>query len=226
LHSERHGPTHLTISPRLRYLERIRRPYVVQVRWRDALSDEQMQKFVADAATFITHARVGDELTVREQGHSGPELGGVRVVAPWSGAHVSLVIGLPSGFVDEAPRVRKLMGRAYQQFMPRSFNLIVICSMHQEDVSDFQNALLGSHIERWDEEPLPGQRIAHGRAPDGFWHGGLHAESAVAGWFSFRPEDENIRVRLWQRSDVVIEEPMPGLLGEVFGEEGTKGLRD
>ena len=57
----------LTISPQLRYLERIRRPYVVRVRWHEDLSDEQMEQFVVRAAEFIGHARIGDELTVREE---------------------------------------------------------------------------------------------------------------------------------------------------------------
>jgi hypothetical protein len=219
LHGERQAPTHLTISPRLRYLERIARPYVVQVRWRESLDDRQMERFVAEAAGFIKIARVGDELTVRDDRAGGGELGGVRVVAPWTGSHVSLVIGLPSGFVDEAPRIRKLMDKAYQQFMPRSLNLVIICSMHQDDVIDFQNALLGSHIERWDAAPPPGQRIAHGRAADGFWHAGLHAESVVMGWFCFNPAADAIRIRLWQRRDVIIEEPMQGVLLELFKDE-------
>ena len=103
------------------------------------------------------------------------------------GSHVSLAIGLPSGFSDQTPRIHKLLNRAYQQFMPKAMNVILMCSRDPADVGDFQTALLGSHVERWDAVPPRGRRIAHGRAEDGFWYGGRFAESVVAGWFDFDP---------------------------------------
>lgn len=213
-------PRKLTISPRLRYLERIRRPYVVRVRWREGLDDEQMQRFVAEAAEFISRARVGDELTIRREvggGREGAELGGVRVVAPWSGSHVSLAIGLPDGFIDQTPRIQRLMQRGYGQFMPGALNMILVCSMNHDDVEDFQNALLGSHIERWDAVPPKGKRIAHGRDADGFWSGGRSPESVIAGWFAFAAADHEIHVRIWHRKGMVLEAPMHGLMEELFG---------
>jgi hypothetical protein len=221
VHPEGEEARQLTISPRLRYLERIRRPYIVQVRWHEDLSDAQMHRFVARAAEFIGQARVGDELTVRDDdgspGAGGRELGGVRVVAPWRGTHVSLAIGLPTRFIDKSPRIAKLLGRAYQQFMPKAMNMVIICSMSEDDVGDFQAALLGSPVERWDEAPPRGRRIAHGRAEDGFWHGGRFVESVVAGWFSFGAGDNEIHVRMWQRQEVLLEPPMQDLLGALFG---------
>ena len=62
------------MSSRLRYLERIARPYVVKVRFPDNLTDQQMQRFVVSAAEFIRQARVGDELVIRDD--DGAELGG------------------------------------------------------------------------------------------------------------------------------------------------------
>ncbi|MHC5023052.1 MAG: hypothetical protein ACYTGG_03960 [Planctomycetota bacterium] len=212
--SERPRHRRLTISSRLRVLERIGRPYVVGVRWQEGLHDERMQQFVAAAATFISRARIGDEHVVRDE--RGKELGGVRIVAPWEGTHVTLVIGLPSGFIDEAPRIRRLMARAYQQFMPRATNVILLCSGHEEDAAEVENALLGILVERWDAHPPPGRRVAHGRADDGFWHGRRRPDSLAAGWFHFDPAAETYRGRLWLRESPAPDPDLAAVLGRLF----------
>jgi hypothetical protein len=204
----------LTISSRLRSLERIKRPYVVGIRWHEDATDEHMQRLVRSATDFIGHARVGDELVVHAE--DGTEIGGVLIVAPWEGPHVTLVIGLPSGFIDEAPRMRKLMQRAYKQFMPRADNLILLCSSQSDDSDDFESALLGSHVERWDSFPPRGRRIAHGRAADGFWSGERYIESRAAGWFRLDPAADQIDARLWLREDVGVDARLRAALREVF----------
>lgn len=204
----------LTISSRLRYLERIARPYVVSIRWQRDLSDAQMQQFVTAAAAFIQEASVGDEHVVRDA--DGTELGGCRIVAPWEGTHVSLAIGLPTGFHDDSPRIQKLLRKAHAQFMPKAVNVILICSSHMEDVEDFDHALLGTHIERWDAFPPRGRRIAHGRAPDGFWYGHRYKESEAAGWFWFSPKKDTWKSRLWLRQDTHLAQPMQATLTRVF----------
>jgi hypothetical protein len=219
LETDRPGRRKLTISSRLRYLERINRPYVVGVRWREGASDEQMQRLVRSASDFILHARVGDELVVHDD--EGREIGGVLIVAPWEGPHVSLAIGLPSGFIDEAPRMRKLLRRAYRQFMPRAANVILICSSHADEHEEFENALLGSHVERWDAFPPRGRRIAHGRAADGFWQGQTCADSAVAGWFPFALEDERPRARLWFRPGALLDEDLRSTLRALFDDRAA-----
>ena len=45
---------------------------------------------ILEASPFIRQARVGDELVVK--GDNGDEIGGVLIVAPWEGAHVTLAI--------------------------------------------------------------------------------------------------------------------------------------
>jgi hypothetical protein len=214
LKTDRPGRRKLTISSRLRYLERINRPYVVGVRWKDGVTDEDMQRLVRSASEFIQHARLGDELVVKDD--HGEEIGGVLIVAPREGKHVSLVIGLPSGFIDEAPRMRKLLRRAYRQFMPRETNVILICSSHADDDEDFQNALLGSHVERWDAFPPRGRRIAHGRAADGFWQGQTYADSAVAGWFRFAPDQPRPGVRLSFRPGAEVDGALRQALEDLF----------
>ena len=214
LNTDRVVRRRLTVSSRLRYLERISRPYVVSVRFADGLTDEQMQGYVTTAAEFIGHARVGDELVIRDD--DGTEIGGCRIVAPWQGSRVTLVIGLPSGFIDETPRIRRLMRKAYQQFMPGAANVILICSSHVEDADDFGTALLGSHIERWDAHPPRGRRIAHGRDSDGFWSRQRSPESAAAGWFHFRPQASALQCRLWIRPDSALDEPLQQALVGLF----------
>ncbi|MHC4427509.1 MAG: hypothetical protein ACYS0D_02775, partial [Planctomycetota bacterium] len=66
--SVRAGRRRLNVSSRLRYLERVARPYVVSVRYRDDLDDAAMHRFVTEAAAFVSHARVGDETVIRDTG--------------------------------------------------------------------------------------------------------------------------------------------------------------
>ncbi len=218
LNTDRPVRKRLTVSSRLRYLERIARPYVVSVHLRDALDDVRMQRFVMSAADFIQRARIGDELMVR--GDDGVEIGGCRIVAPWQGERVILVLGLPTGFIDDAPRIRRLMRKAYQQFMPGAINVILICSSHVEDAEDFATALLGTHIERWDAQPPRGRRVAHGRDVDGFWHGKRSPGSLAAGWFHFKPETSALKCRLWLRRESSIDPAMKQVLVDLFNGSG------
>ena len=198
--STEHSPARmLSVSARLRYLERIERPYIVSVQWSDRLSDDQMQTFVRDAGEFILRGHVGDEHVVRDE--RGGRLGYCRIVAPWEGTHVNLTFSLPEGLGSQTIRMRRLLERAYQQFMPRGLNVILLGSSNEDDEPDFEDALLGSQIERWDLQPPRGRRIAHGRDVDGFWHGRHFEESRVAGWFRFRPDVARISPHLWFRSD-------------------------
>lgn len=205
----------ITISSRLRYLEQIARPYVVAVRWVGKLDDAEMRELVQRASEFIQQAHVGDELVVHDD--DGRELGGVLIVAPWEGTHVSLTIGLSSGFTDYSPRFLRLLRRGYKQFMPRAVNVVVIASGSVEDVDDFDMALLGSHVERWDRHPPRGRRIAHGRAADGFWAANRNLDSQAAVWVDFDMETARLRTRLWVRSPVVLEGEDVGVLTELFG---------
>jgi hypothetical protein len=216
LNSERGARRHLAVSSRLRYLERIARPYVVSIHLRGERSDAEMQHFAKSAAEFIKQARVGDELVVRDTNEE--EIGGCRIVAPWQGARVSLVFGLPSGFIEEAPRIRRLMRKAYQQFMPGSTNVILIGNSNGGDAEDVATALLGSYVERWDAYPPRGQRVAHGRGVDGFWHGRRYPESSAACWFHFLPHTGLLHTRLWIRPEANLEAPIRTLLEQLFDE--------
>ncbi len=213
IHSE---DRHITISSRLRYLERIPRPFIVQIRWPEKPSDTAMQQLVREAAEFIRHAHVGDEHRMNDD--EGNEIGGVRIVAPCPGNHVNLVIGLSSGFTDEAQRIRRLLDRAYSQFMPRALNVILIGTSHREERVDMENALLGDHIERWDTHPPKGRRIAHGRASDGFWQGRRCPDSQAALWFHCDPESPgpNLTHNIFLRPKKKIDSTLTEILNRIF----------
>lgn len=214
----------ITVSSRLRLLERVERPYIVNIRWHEGLTDAQLQHIVFQGEQFLKHARLGDEFLIRDP-KTNREIGGLQVLAPWEGTHVSLAIGLPTGFIDETPRFRKLMRRAYQQFMPRETNVILVCSSHDEDARDVETALLGSHIERWDRYPQRGKRIAHGRDSDGFWFEQRHDQSHYAGWFRFALQDDDFHSHLWLRDEADRSSAIGRQVAALFGGERSPSGR-
>jgi len=203
-----------TLSSRLRYLEGIQRPFDVKVRWPQHLSEPQMQQFVQSASEAIQRGHVGDEFIIRDE--SGRELGGVLIQAPWEGEHVRLSVGIAEGFADEAPRIGKLMKRAARQFMPGAVNVVLVCGEDASRQHDFEDALLGSHIERWDRHPPQGRRIAHGRAADGFWHEARYKDCQAAGWFLFNPASDELRCSLYVREHADMSPDLAARLNELF----------
>jgi len=219
VHVKRLGGRHprhrrLKISSRLRILERIQKPWVVKIRWHDGLDDKAMQFYVTAAASFIERARLGDEHVICDD--DGAELGGVEIVAPNDEKQVSLVIGLPSGFVDDFPRVQRLLQRAHKQCMPRAANLTLICTPNIEGVDEVESALLGSHVERWDQHPAKGKRVAHGRSDDGFWQPKQMKDSQLAGWFWLAPMYDEYQGKLWIRQGSTYDSDVVTLAQELF----------
>jgi hypothetical protein len=212
-------PTHkrLKISSRLRILECIEKPWVVKVRWNEVLDDKLMQEYVTSAAAFIETARLGDEYVVRDT--QGVEIGGVKIMAPNDERRVLLVIGLPTGFVDESPQIVRLLKRAQKQFMPKEANLILVCTPTVQGANDMESALLGSHVERWDEKPKKGARVAHGRSDDGFWDTTHMAESHMAGWFWLAPMSGVYQGKMWIRECCDLPEDVVTLANEIFSTE-------
>lgn len=204
----------LKISSRLRILERIQKPWVVKIRWHDGLDDAAMQSYVTAAASFIERARLGDEHVIYDD--DGTELGGVKIVAPNDEKQVSLVIGIPSGFIDDSPRVQRLLKRAHKQCMPKAANLTLICTPHIEGADEVESALLGSHVERWDQHPERGKRVAHGRSDDGFWKPNKVKESHLAGWFWLAPMHDEYQGKLWIREGSTYDSSVTQLAKELF----------
>ncbi len=207
-----------TISSRMRYLEGIKRPFEVKVRWQERLTERQMQVFVRTASQFIQQGHVGDEYTVRDE--SGAELGGVLIQAPYEGPHVRLIVGTPTGFVDQTQRLSKLMRRAARQFMPAAVNVVLIGGEDNSHITDFESALLGSHVERWDRFPPTGKRIAHGRDADGFWYDKKYLDCKAAGWFDFKPDADRLSCRLYLRENVDLPPAIESSLTDLFDTAG------
>jgi hypothetical protein len=110
--------------------------------------------------------------------------------------------------------------------MPRAVNVVLVATSHDDDVGDFESALLGAHIERWDRHPPTGSRIAHGRADDGFWSGTRHLDSHAACWCRFAPGDSQTTCRLWLRSPVALNPSMTACLTRLFNTEFATSSND
>jgi hypothetical protein len=212
-----HGHRRLSISPRLRVLEHIERPFIVRVRWAEDLDDEHMQELVVRASSFLEMAKIGDELTVRDE--SGLEFGAIRVIGPWEGKTISLAIGLPDGFIDESARIRRLLDKAYRQFMPRAENVILLIGNRPDDVVDFESALLGANEERWDAPPGRAGQAAIGRAEDGFWSGTSRPDSTICGWCDVQPSSPGLHAGLYFRDDPCPDAELSGLVLQLLGDE-------
>jgi len=204
----------LRLSPQLRKLESIERGYVVSIWWSEDLGRAGIRKLVDRAGRFIMEAKVGDEMVHR--GDDDGELGGCRVLAPSTKKRVTLVYGLPQGFHERAPRVQRLLRKAYRQFMPGAVNVILICGTDDPDELAVETALLGSHVERWDRFPPEGRRIAHGRSDDGFWHGQRCVDSRIAGWFRLADDGAMEHSRLWFRDEATARDGVGVMLRRVL----------
>ena len=139
--------------------------------------------------------------------------------------NVSLVIGMPHGPIDRVGHLRKLLIKAHRQFMPRETNVILIASGEASGSDDFEQALLGSHVERWDTHPPMGQRIAHGRAPDGFWTGRRRRDARCAGWFVLDPGTTELHAKLIYRDETKLPPGVARLLGDLFKDSDASSQR-
>lgn len=200
----RGGPaaTSLSVPPSIVALERIRRPFVVSARWPEGAPRNQLARFARAAEQFIREAHLGDEFVLRDA--SGDEIGGCRILARAAGDHVRLVIGLPAGFGDDLRRAQRLLRKAAGQFMPGRTNVIVMAG-RPDDRRLVETALLGSEVERWDRLPPRGERIAHGRAADGFWHAGRVEQSKITAWIAPDEHGRIVAARLWFRDGARVE---------------------
>ena len=204
----------LTISSRLRILEKITRSFVVKIRWHDGLNDVAMQAFVMAAGKFIERASLGDEHVVLND--EGEELGGVKIVAPNDENRVSLVIGFPEGFVDHTQRVVRLIRRAQKQYMPKEANVVLVCTPNVTGVEYVKSAFFGEHEERWDTHPPRGSRVAVGRSDDGVWHGNQFPESQLGGWFWLAPMHHQYQGELWVREGSSLHPEVTDLASDLF----------
>jgi len=110
-----------------------------------------------------------------------------------------------------------------QGLFDAQWDVIVIGTAQEDAVHDFETALLGSHIERWDAYPPQGRRVAHGRGEDGFWSGSRHDQSRAVGWCLAGPDRPAPSVRLWEREDPPLDPAHAEGLRRIFPAPGVRG---
>jgi hypothetical protein len=175
-------------------LGRIARPMTLDMNWDSTANSTTMAQLAREAGDFALQASVGDELVVRDP--DGIWIGRARVAAPHAGTHVQLSTGSIDLREAAVPRAQRLLRRAFGQFMPGAPNVICIAGDGSDSAAALEIALLGSVVERWDVFPPKGQRMAHGRAEDGFWAQGLYEGSELVVWLPVQGDEPT---RLWRR---------------------------
>ncbi len=207
-------PVRRPIPPELRALEGGARSLLVALRWRTGLRGAGRSALAAAAAEFLRTAHVGDERIVRHP--RGGDLGALSVLAPLSaGEGIRFAVGADAEVREEIPRLQSLLRKAFHQFMPRATNVIVVASAAPGHRRLVETSLLGSVVERWDRFPPRGQRVAHGRADDGFWVGGRWQSSRAAAWIQV--EGRGRRHAWWARPGEPLSPAEAQLLTHLFG---------
>lgn len=175
----------------------IGRAVTVAVRCAPNASADDRRELAQALETFIREASIGDEVLVR--GDDGRWLGSARLAGSAAGTHAVVRAGADAGWEAAVPRVQRLLRKAYQQFMPGAANAICLVSDGGAAIDAIEPALLGTPVERWDRFPPRGERVAIGRADDGFWARGRAAGSRVVAWL---PIDGSAPARVWERDPV------------------------
>lgn len=194
------------ISSRIeRSLERVRRGWIVGWRRRADLDPDAVASLVAVAREFILGAGVGEEF--RSLDARGRELAAARILAPRSSGTVRLIRLESLDLEERVDRLRRLLNKAALQFLPRATNVIVFGIPTPRPTPDLEVALdaslFGTIVERWDRFPPRGERVAHGRAGDGFWEGARVPDSRLAGWFSAVASTRALPGGWWSRTEEV-----------------------
>jgi len=200
---------HSRMPAALMDLARHSRRVVIAIEWRSGSAPADMRHAAQDARLLLDRGSVGDE--ARLHARNGSVIGHARIVAPTDSRQTVVIAGIPDrGVLGSAER---LLRKAYVQFMPKAHNVIVVAGAAR-DRDAFADALLGAPIERWDRFPHRGERMAHGRATDGFWSAHAHPGSALAAWISL---DETPRFACWMRAGMEPPAPVLRLCQRVFG---------
>lgn len=200
---------HSRIPSALMDLARHTRRVVIAIEWEPGQASADLRLAAEDAERLLDRGSVGDE--ARLHARDGSVIGHARLVAPTDSQQTVVIAGIPDrGALDGAER---LLRKAYVQFMPKAHNVIVVAGA-ASDGRAFADALAGAPIERWDRFPHRGERMAHGRATDGFWSGHAHPGSALAAWLSL---DETPRFTCWMRDGMEPPAAALRLCHRVFG---------
>jgi len=190
------GTVHLAAPEALRRLERIERPFVVLVRWMVQPPGRLAASTVREVERFLRGAQLGDEAILHDS--SGGDLARVRIIARAPEPHIMIALALTDAQDDRRHRILRLLRRAHEQFMPGGENVILLCADAASE-HELETSLHGTHIERWDRLPPRGERVAHGRADDGFWSGRRHERSHLVGRFELGEDGRYATPHLYRR---------------------------
>ncbi len=188
-------------SPRvpraLQSLDQIGRRLLVELQWTPGLSGAALEATAQTMRAFLLRASVGDECVVRSR--RGTLRGRCRVRSPRERSGVSLAGGIADGHAIAVDRIERLLRKARAQFLVGGENIIVLFGPQAAQWS-FEQALLGTPVERWDAYPRRGERVAMGTADDGFWRAGSSDLTRIAVYRSLESfRDDSIA---WIRSGV------------------------
>ncbi len=188
-------------SPRipraLRNLEQVARRLLIEVEWTPGLSSAALESTADAMRTFLLRASVGDECVVRSS--RGNVRGRCRVRSPRDRVGVALARGIADDHTVAVGRVARLLRKARAQFLSGGENVVVLFGPKSSQWL-FEEALLGTPVERWDALPRRGERVAMGRADDGFWRAGSRDHSRIAVWRSLESfRDDSV---VWIRPGV------------------------
>lgn len=202
------------LSNRTKALEKIARNVVVIIQLCRDLTDVEMQELVAETARFVRKSEVGAKFTFMNG--KGTSLARCEIKCELTRKHVGVIVNISPRRAAGHVRLRKLLRKAYDQFMPNAHNVIAVTSNWLDDEMDFDRALLGTAYETWNGLPPSAELIEHGYEDDGFWSNKKHYESQVAAFFHFDVSSDDFQSRIWVRSGTQIEPPLVELLHRIF----------
>lgn len=193
-------------------LEEVPRGIVVAV---EALAPILAEPIALDEAEqFVRVASIGDEWLVRTR--AGSIAGRVTILSPWDGAHLAFAADDAAPLGRSRERVDRLLRKACQQFMPGEPNVVVVAAPHEQALA-IDWCLLGTPIERWDRFPKRGERIAFGRANDGWWSGGREPQCRMVGWLAPWPSAGRVWLRDPDRDAAA--DPVTALVRDLCAEQ-------
>jgi len=174
-------PRSARIPAALRALENIDRRLLIEVEWQSGLSAAALRMTADAMRSFLVRAAIGDECVVRSR--RGTLRGRCRIRSSRDAGGVTLTSGIDDDHPLAVTRVLRLLRKARGQFLSGGENIIVIFGPRIAKWT-FTHALLGTPIERWDEYPRRGERVALGHADDGFWRHCGDDLSRIVAWQS------------------------------------------
>lgn len=174
------------LEPWERSLEQLPRGLVASLRRPRRLRADTAGWLAEEIRGFLERARVGEERLFRDDRDQA--IARVRVIGANDLGRVRIVPASETDLDARVQRFRRLLRRACRQFLPGVPNVVLFGTATEaadpEGRLALADAIFGTPMERWDRFPLAGERVAHGRGADGFWHGSRHPASRLVGWFA------------------------------------------